>query len=761
MAELFKKRKIQTSPARAQRGAKTSLQVAGVGQAGSREHGNEGVFVSSDYYRNDIVGKTYPGRVNYPTQRILAYNSTIVRSILTLRSHQVAKLPFTIIPKNKDEPPKQTSILEYSVYNIEHHPAFDDSETSFLTKVYQRLDSKGYISDKKDLYEKVANEEFTEAERATIKYLQKKHEDFYKKRNKDVKKIKGLLSKPDPWFTSTKTWENMLKKILNDMLVIDRGALIKIRDEEGNLKGLMPVDGTTIRPLINEYGFVDPEKAYVQVINGSPQVYLKQNDVIILSAYPMADIKYFGYGFSPMETLYTTVLADIFIDKGNLDYYRKGGSIPEGFISIEPPPSREGMVSQIDQEQLESIQRHLQSIMMGDYTQVPIVSGGKISWIDFKGKRRDMQFRELAEYLSRKICAVLQVSPQDVGIVSDVNRSTAQTQAEMTRSKGLETIMRVISEYVTAEVINELREEEDLTLWFEDDDIDKERDKWQISQQKIISGVLTINQYRATEGLHPVPWGNTPLQGLRNWKPEEDEGEGMPGMPNLGNLPPLPGMPTPENPGGQFGGDNPMAGGPEQPAGGPSPIGSPSNLKSSRFFSMNAATDEEAHELMVKGFADMYADESNYHELVKLYDIGNYPGGEFLRRPIDSYEFFSQNAGVTIHKSMDVDEADPIVFSRYMGNGQIVIDEDGEEPLIKSITKGISEKLDSSVKERILEEIGGDEYELDNAIERAVYKSLDTPLQNYLYEDFYKFQPNYLTDAQIEKVGEYLGFKPV
>jgi phage portal protein BeeE len=747
------KRRIRTTSARSQN-QKPSLSIAGVGQAGARDHGSEGVFVSSDYYRNDIVGKTYPGRVNFPTQRMLAYNSTVVKSILTLRSHQVAKLPFTVIPKDKDEPPKQTSILEYSVYNIEHHPAFDEHEVEFLIKVYTRLDPKGYIADKKELYEAMP-EEFTSLEHSTIKFLQKKHEEFYRKRTRDIKEIKKLLSSPDPWFTQTKTWENMLKKILNDMLVIDRGILIKIRDEDGKLKGLMPVDGTTVRPLINEYGFVDPTKAFVQVINGSPQVYLRQEDVIILSAYPMADIKYFGYGFSPMETLYTTVLSDIFIDKGNLDYYRKGGSIPEGFISIEPPPSREGMISQIDQEQLESIQRHLQSIMMGDYTQVPIISGGKVSWIDFKGKRKDMQFRELAEYLTRKICAVYQVSPQDVGIISDVNRSTSQTQAEMTKSKGLETIMRVISEYLTTEVLAELREENDLRLWFEDDDVEKERERWMISQQKIVSGVLTINQYRAQEGLHPVPWGNTPLQGLRNWKPEEEEGGGMPGMPNLGNLPPLPGMPSPENPGGPMGGDNPMAGGPPQPPQGPSPVGSPSNLKSSRFFSMNAANEDEAHELMIKGFSSMYEDESNYHDMLKLYDINNYPGGQFLRTPIDSYEMFSKNAGITIHKSVDVDSADPIIFSRYVGSGQVIVDENGEEPLIKSITKGIKETLSDEKRQKISEVIGNP-MQMEEAIERAIYKSLDAPLQNYLYEDFYKFQPNYLTDAQVEKVGEYL-----
>jgi hypothetical protein len=151
----------------------------------------------------------------------------------------------------------------------------------------------------------------------------------------------------------------------------------------------------------------------------------------------------------------------------------------------------------------------------------------------------------------------------------------------------------------------------------------------------------------------------------------------------------------------------------------------------------------------------MYEDESNYHDMLKLYDINNYPGGQFLRTPIDSYEMFSKNAGITIHKSVDVDSADPIIFSRYVGSGQVIVDENGEEPLIKSITKGIKETLSDEKRQKISEVIGNP-MQMEEAIERAIYKSLDAPLQNYLYEDSYKFQPNYLTDAQVEKVGEYL-----
>lgn len=729
------------------------LQVAGLGQNASGSHGNEGVYINSDYYRNDIIGKPYPGRVNFNTQRVLAYNSTVVRAILTLRSHQIAKLPITLVPSNNEEPPRQMNILDYNIYQLDNHPAFDDSEKEFLKKAYYKIDPDAFVVNKKKVFEQNPDL-FTSAEASVIKHLQNKHDEFYSKRRKDKAKILSILKDPDPWFTNIRSWEKLAKSILMDMLVIDRGVIVKLRDSKGELRGLMPVDGTTVRPVINKFGTFNDDYAYVQVVHGSPHVYLKKEDVIILMMNPMTDLKYFGYGLSNMETLYTAVLSDIFIDKGNLDFYRKGGSIPEGFISIEPPPSREGMIQQIDQEQLETIQRHLQAIMMGDFTQVPIVSGGRISWIDFKGKRRDMQFKELAEYLTRKICAVYQVSPQDVGVVSDVNRSSAAVQAEMTKSKGLRTLMGVISEYVTSHVINEIRPEKDLKLWFDDDDLERRRNEWSMNQQQLVSGGIVINEWRAKQGLHPVPWGNTPLQGLRNWIPEEDEG-GAGGMGvGIPGLPPLPGFEGMMNPGGPAGGANPMSGQPAAPATQNPPVGS---MMKSKYFGFHKH-EETPDDLMVKHFSDIYQDSARFDDFS---EILNYPGGSALRKSVESYEHFIKmrpGLGSVVVKSVNYDPSDPLVFSRYLGNGVIEIDdENGDIPVFKSIALAAYDSIDDERMETLRINLNTDnEDDIKNAVEWAVFKSLDDGLKNELYNNFYKFQPQPYSDALIERVGEVL-----
>jgi hypothetical protein len=407
------------------------------------------------------------------------------------------------------------------------------------------------------------------------------------------------------------------------------------------------------------------------------------------------------------------------------------------------------MIQQIDQEQLESVQRHLQAIMMGDFTQVPIVSGGKISWIDFKGKRRDMQFKELAEYLTRKICAVYQVSPQDVGVVSDVNRSTAAIQSEMTKSKGLRTLMGVISEYITNEVISEIRPEKDLKLWFEDDDLDRKKNEWSMKQQQLVSGAITINQWRASEGMHPVPWGNTPLQGLRNWIPEEEDGA-MPGMPGL---PPLPaGLSA--GPGGPVGGANPMSGQPAAPPTANPPVGS---MMKSKYFGFNRVQESEEN-VMIKHFSDLYTENSKVNEIKEIF---SYPGGEAIRKSVESYEHFVKTKpylGSIVVKSSNYDPSDPLVFSRYLGNGVIELnDEEGDIPVFKAISIAAYESLDDRKLENIRLNLNtSDEDSIRNAIEWAVFKSLDSGLKDSLYDNFYKFQQQPYSDALIERVGEIL-----
>lgn len=671
--------------------------------------------LADTYGGTDASGKLYPGRINFFEMRALARYSTVVRAIVIMRTQQVSKLPIKIVPKKK-EPIRQTSILKYSPYDLESIPAFDEDDVVFLRDIFDRVDEDGVIADKRKKFNELKGTgEFSPKELAAVEHLQDKHDAFYQKRTKDVRAIEKILSRPDPWFTESPTWNSLVNKILEDVLILDRGAIVKIRDVEGNLIGLMPVDGSSIKPVNNEFGFLDDEKAYVQNINGVARRYLSKKDVIILMMNPVTDMRYFGYGISPMETLYYAVLSDLFIDKGNMDYYRKGGSIPEGMIAIEPPSSKDGIINQLDQEQLEAIQRQLTSIIAGDFTQVPIVTGGKISWIDFKGSRRDMQFQELADYLVKKICAVLQVSPQDVGMLEGFKTSDGEVQAEMTKSKGLQTIMSTLSEYISEAVIPEIRPECDLKLWYEEPE-DKEADKQWGTQNKLQAGFISVNEARAEKGLPPVPWGNTPLAAgnQKNWNLENPDGApGAPGAPGAGGLPSLPGLPPP-----------PGAGAPSPGAGAPPPPGEPPVMKSyleQLFDGVEEVQRNYFSDVDLTPATDIYMKGARIPDDDILEEIAQYKPSTQYRQPIDSYNLLLKG----IHSPLVIDqklfEEDTLLFSRLVGD-KIVIDKKGDTPILRTIAKSISDDGDEEAVEWALLERLGDETQ--NKLEKFYYNNL-------------------------------------
>lgn len=481
-------------------------------------------------------GKAYPGARPLIALRAMAWSSTVVYSILTYRRHQLTKREIMLRPKDQ-EPSFRFHIMEYSPSEIMRHPAFDDVDKHGILSIFLKVDPLGEQQRKLSKYEQMKGD-MSRGERDLVEYYNQKQLKFHRDRNEDKRNILKLLRDPDPYFSEESSWYYLISNALEDLLLIDRGAVIKVRNDDGKIIALTPIDGTTLRPHINDQGFIEH---YLQVVDGqATREYIDRRDVILLRANISPDVYMYGYGIPNMDILWTTVLSDLYIDKGNVDYYRKGGSVPEGFLTVEPPMGAEDMYVQYDKEQLDAIQRQLQAFIMSDFTQVPIVSGGRFSWIDLKGKRRDMQFKELAEYLTRKICAVFQVSPQDVGVLHDVNRSSSETQASLTKSKGLETIASLISHYITTGVIDEMREEKDLQLWFQEDDNDAIKDWWATVQGQLQTGYKSVNEVRSEQGEDPVPWGDTPLQGLRNWVSEEAMAgqQGGPGAPGGAPMPP-------------------------------------------------------------------------------------------------------------------------------------------------------------------------------------------------------------------------------
>ncbi len=289
-------------------------------------------------------------------------------------------------------------------------------------------------------------------------------------------------------------WQHFIGQYLEDLLVLDRACIEKERDGKGWIKALYPVDGTTIRPVLDERGGYHDD-AYVQVVDGIVEARFGMEDLIVSMDNPQTDVRLRGYGVSPLESLVVTVTADLHAAKFNASYFEKG-AIPEGILNLG---------EDVDPELVDAFRIYWLSEIQGKPHALPIIGGSKApEFMQWRDSNRDMQFMEYQDWLLQKLCAVYQLPKQEVGSIEDVNRSTADQQDASGDRKGIQPLLDLIKNTLDLEVIGELGQGLGDYLEFEweqqGETADEINQKFAPMHQ---AGVATGAEWREAHGLTP------------------------------------------------------------------------------------------------------------------------------------------------------------------------------------------------------------------------------------------------------------------
>jgi hypothetical protein len=118
---------------------------------------------------------------------------------------------------------------------------------------------------------------------------------------------------------------------LDDLLVLDRGGVEKERDGRW-IVALYNVDGATIRPNIDDRGGYHDD-AYVQLVDGQVTARFGMEELVVAMDNEQTDVRFAGYGLSPLESLIISVTADLHAAKFNASYFEKG-AVPEGILDL-------------------------------------------------------------------------------------------------------------------------------------------------------------------------------------------------------------------------------------------------------------------------------------------------------------------------------------------------------------------------------------------------------------------------------------------
>ncbi len=162
--------------------------------------------------------------------------------------------------------------------------------------------------------------------------------DRHTKKNVDdqIKVVTEFFQKPDGFHTFSE-WLGIL---LEDLFVIDAPAIYKQRNRSGKLIELLPIDGATIKPVIDNFGRTPrPYKrgrgmvypvAYQQILKGYPALDYSLRDLI----YKPRNVRVHSvYGFSPVESIVATVTLALRRQSFTTSYFTEG-NIPDSLIGV-------------------------------------------------------------------------------------------------------------------------------------------------------------------------------------------------------------------------------------------------------------------------------------------------------------------------------------------------------------------------------------------------------------------------------------------
>ena len=295
-------------------------------------------------------------------------------------------------------------------------------------------------------------------------------------------------------------WADWLRLVLEELFVIDAPAFYCRRDRAGRLLALLPLDGATIKPVIDAWGRTpQPTRegdatvwptAYQQVLKGFPAIDYSIRDLIYRPRNPRVNR---AYGFSPVEQVMTTVNIALRRQLFLLEYFTEG-NIPDSLIGVP-----DGWTP----DQIATYQKYWDAYFSGDAgrrRRAKFVPGGVAkTFVQTKEPELKSAFDD---WLARIVCFAFSVSPQ--ALVQQINRATAETQKESADEEGFEPILAWVKALVDDLLAAEFGAPDLEFAWNPSASVDP------AAQEQVLSaytgrGILTINEARAMLGRDPLP----------------------------------------------------------------------------------------------------------------------------------------------------------------------------------------------------------------------------------------------------------------
>ena len=306
-----------------------------------------------------------------------------------------------------------------------------------------------------------------------------------------IAQLTDFFSSPD----REHTWQQWVRLLLEDLLVLDAPAIAPLASADGELwssgkplYALEVIDGATIARKIDSMGRAPapPAVAYQQILKGMPAINFTAEQLIYRPRNVRAH-KFFG--FSPVEQIILTINIGLRRQMHLLNYYTEG-NVPEALVQTPKEWSA---------DQISEFQEWFDSALAGNSRR-----RRRITFVPECGNiqfTRDPKLKdELDEWITRIVCYAFSLSPQQ--FMPQMNRATAETSVEQANAEGLAPLLGYLADTVNLVVQRYFGYRDLEFVWQQDRSLDP-LSQAQVDEIYLRSRVLTVDEVRTQLGKPP------------------------------------------------------------------------------------------------------------------------------------------------------------------------------------------------------------------------------------------------------------------
>lgn len=305
------------------------------------------------------------------------------------------------------------------------------------------------------------------------------------------KRIKDLFENPNARLDS---FQAFTQSLVDDLLTLDGAGIEKVRYPTGEIAELWATPPDFIHVSARWNGSDPDETRYFWVPDGVVRARFKNADFV----YMMANQRTITpVGVSPIYILRQVIDSEL----QAMEYNRRMvmGAAPNSIFSIG---------DEAKQEDVDKFMSKMESTVLGKSSFSAIGGFKNPQLFKFNDSNSEMQYREWVDLLLRCIAIVYAMSPMDLGITFDVNRSTAEAQSSNTEDRGLRPLLALFQNYYTKEIVQDESfggRDNNLAFKFTALNLNETKQKADINKVAMPGvGWKAINEARTMDGREPI-----------------------------------------------------------------------------------------------------------------------------------------------------------------------------------------------------------------------------------------------------------------